>query len=89
MKRSPESNLAVTKLRGNIPTGQYSAVSEELSKYLAAEDESDALYLDGEVNEYSDQETYSETDVGDNPVHEDYSDSNSYTNVCMIHPFNL
>ncbi|GBL99867.1 Alkylglycerol monooxygenase, partial [Araneus ventricosus] len=39
---------------------------------MSAEDESYALYLDGEVTEYSDQEIDSETDVENNPVHEEY-----------------
>ncbi|GBM43919.1 hypothetical protein AVEN_125111-1 [Araneus ventricosus] len=34
---------------GNYPTEQYSAIFEELSKKIAAEGESDALYLDGEL----------------------------------------
>ncbi|GBL69828.1 hypothetical protein AVEN_207354-1 [Araneus ventricosus] len=89
MKRSPKPNLAITKRRELIPPNQYSTVLEELSKKIAAEDESDALYLDGEVTERSDQETDSETDVEDNPVHEEYRDSNSNTNVSIIHPFNL
>ncbi|GBM21088.1 hypothetical protein AVEN_200774-1 [Araneus ventricosus] len=66
---------------------QHSSVFEELSNEIPAVVESDALYLDGEVTEYSDQETDSETD--DNPVYEEYSDSNSNTNVCIIYPFNL
>ncbi|GBM29939.1 hypothetical protein AVEN_111242-1 [Araneus ventricosus] len=53
------------------------------------EDESDALHLDGEVTEAQPPKTDSETHVEDNPVHEEYSDSNSNTNVCIIHPFNL
>ncbi|GBN61800.1 hypothetical protein AVEN_198908-1 [Araneus ventricosus] len=40
----------------------------------ASEDESDALHLDGEETEYSDQETASEIDVEDNPFHEEYGD---------------
>ncbi|GBO10664.1 hypothetical protein AVEN_263303-1 [Araneus ventricosus] len=51
--------------------------------------EYDALNFDGEVTEDSDQETDSEIDVEDNPVHEEYSDSYSNTNVRIIHPFNL
>ncbi|GBM90015.1 hypothetical protein AVEN_174822-1 [Araneus ventricosus] len=89
MKRSPKPNMAITKRREIILSNQYSAVLEELSKNIAAEDESDALYLDGKVTQYSDQETDSESDVEDNPVHEEYIDSNSNTNVCIIHPFNL
>ncbi|GBO42919.1 hypothetical protein AVEN_129693-1, partial [Araneus ventricosus] len=81
-------NLSIKKRREIIPTEQYSSVWEEVSKKIA-EDESDALNLDGEVTEYSDQETDSETDMEDNPVYEEYSDSNSNTNVCIIHPFNL
>ncbi|GBM72787.1 hypothetical protein AVEN_230342-1, partial [Araneus ventricosus] len=38
---------------------------------MPAEDESAALNFDGEVTEYSDQETDSETEVEDNPVHEE------------------
>ncbi|GBM24137.1 hypothetical protein AVEN_50249-1 [Araneus ventricosus] len=47
---------------------QYSAVFEELSKQIAAEDKSGALYLDGEVTENSDLKTDSETDLENNPV---------------------
>ncbi|GBN08440.1 hypothetical protein AVEN_189073-1 [Araneus ventricosus] len=47
---------------------QYSVVLEELSKERQAVDEYDALYLNGEVTEYSGQESNSETDVEDNPV---------------------
>ncbi|GBL86522.1 hypothetical protein AVEN_194784-1 [Araneus ventricosus] len=91
---------------------------EELSNKIPAEGESDALYLDGEVIEYSDQgvysgthgsvgscvgfrtlttepnqtggtridskETGSEIDVEDNPVQEEYSNTNS-EHKC--HPF--
>ncbi|GBM49663.1 hypothetical protein AVEN_262466-1 [Araneus ventricosus] len=89
MKRSIKSYLANTKRREIIPAKQYSAVLEELSKKISAEDESDALHLDGEVTEYSDQETNFETDMEENPVHEEYSDSDSNTNVCFIHPFHL
>ncbi|GBM33267.1 hypothetical protein AVEN_101612-1 [Araneus ventricosus] len=56
---------------GNVPTEQYSAVSEELTNERQAEDESDALNLDGEVTKYSDQESNSETDLEDNPVHKE------------------
>ncbi|GBN27634.1 hypothetical protein AVEN_33130-1 [Araneus ventricosus] len=69
------------KRREIILTEQFSAVLEELSKKIPAVDESDALYLNGEVIEYSDQETDSKTDVEDNPVHEEYSDSNSTTKL--------
>ncbi|GBL78126.1 hypothetical protein AVEN_143413-1 [Araneus ventricosus] len=55
---------------------------------IPSEDESDTLHLDGEVTECSDQETDSETDVEDKPVHEEYR-LNSNANVCIIHPFNL
>ncbi|GBL96706.1 hypothetical protein AVEN_180248-1 [Araneus ventricosus] len=72
-----------------IPTEQHLAVFEELSKKIPIEDESDELYVNGEVIEYSYQESNSETEVKDNPVHEGYRDSNSNTNVCTIHPFNL
>ncbi|GBO29389.1 hypothetical protein AVEN_268058-1 [Araneus ventricosus] len=56
-------------------------------KNIAAEEGSDALNLDGEVTEYSTSELDSETDMEDNPVHEEDSDSN--LNVCVIHPFNI
>ncbi|GBM85024.1 hypothetical protein AVEN_4038-1 [Araneus ventricosus] len=49
---------------------QYPAVLEEISKKMPVEYESDALYLNGEVPEYSDEESNSETDV-DNPIHEE------------------
>ncbi|GBM92923.1 hypothetical protein AVEN_61199-1 [Araneus ventricosus] len=42
---------------------QYSAVLEELRKSIPTEEDFDALYLDGKVTEYSDQETDSETDM--------------------------
>ncbi|GBO03065.1 hypothetical protein AVEN_140883-1 [Araneus ventricosus] len=61
----------------------------ELSKERPDEHESDSIDLDGEVTEYRDQETDSEIDVEDNPVHEEYSDSDSNTNVCIIHPLKL
>ncbi|GBN65906.1 hypothetical protein AVEN_74679-1 [Araneus ventricosus] len=89
MKRSEYPNLVTTKRRGIIPTEQDSAVLEEVSKSIPAEDKSDAIYFDGELTEYSGQNTDSETDVEDNPVHEEYSDSKSNTNVCIIHRFNL
>ncbi|GBN73725.1 hypothetical protein AVEN_223744-1 [Araneus ventricosus] len=79
--------MLITKRREIIPTEQYAAVLEELSKEIPADDECDSLNLDGEVTEYSDQETSSETDMENNLEHEEYSDSN--TNVCIIHPFNL
>ncbi|GBM61657.1 hypothetical protein AVEN_64413-2-1, partial [Araneus ventricosus] len=60
-----------------------------LSKKTSAEDESDALYLDGEVTACNDQETNYEADVEDNPVHEEYRDSNSNTNICIIYPSDL
>ncbi|GBM36820.1 hypothetical protein AVEN_82816-1 [Araneus ventricosus] len=72
------------KRREISSTEQYSAVLEELRKKLQAEDKSDAVYLDGEVTMYSDQETDSETDLEDNPVHEEYRDSYSERNVCII-----
>ncbi|GBM20663.1 hypothetical protein AVEN_230246-1 [Araneus ventricosus] len=70
-----------------IPIEQYLAVLEEVSKERQAENESDSLNLIGEVTEYRDRETNSETDLEDNPVHEEYSDSDSNTNVCIAHPF--
>ncbi|GBO40040.1 hypothetical protein AVEN_158612-1 [Araneus ventricosus] len=63
--------MAITKRREIIPTEQYSSVSEEFIKERPAEDESDALYRNGEVTEYSDQESNSETEIEDNPVHEE------------------
>ncbi|GBN76890.1 hypothetical protein AVEN_156531-2-1, partial [Araneus ventricosus] len=51
---------------------QYSAALAELSKKIPAEDESDASDLDGELTEYSDNETGSEIVVEDNPVHKEY-----------------
>ncbi|GBM60429.1 hypothetical protein AVEN_781-1 [Araneus ventricosus] len=57
MKRSPLPNVAVTKRREIIPREQSSAVLEKLSEKIQVEDEADALYLDGEVTEYNDQET--------------------------------
>ncbi|GBM49004.1 hypothetical protein AVEN_55212-1 [Araneus ventricosus] len=68
MKRCPLPNLAISKRRDIIPTEQYPAVFEELSKKIVTEDESDVLYLDGEVTEYSDLKTDSETDLENNPV---------------------
>ncbi|GBM42191.1 hypothetical protein AVEN_261164-1 [Araneus ventricosus] len=49
----------------------YSAILEELSKEIPDDDESDALYLDGEASVYSNQKTDSETDtdVKENPIH--------------------
>ncbi|GBM24015.1 hypothetical protein AVEN_274423-2-1, partial [Araneus ventricosus] len=68
------------------------SVLEKISKKRPADEESDASDLDGEVIEYSDhetdsgdKETDSQIDVEDNPVHEEYSDSN----VKIIHSFNL
>ncbi|GBN97368.1 hypothetical protein AVEN_85751-1 [Araneus ventricosus] len=46
------------------------------------ENESDALYLDGEVTDHSEQEIDSETDAEDNPVHEESTDSDLNTNRC-------
>ncbi|GBN20982.1 hypothetical protein AVEN_263901-1 [Araneus ventricosus] len=77
------------KWRERFPTEQYSAVLAEFSKKISAEDGSDALYLDGEVTEYSDLKSDSETDLENNPVQEECRDSNSNTNVCIIHPFIL
>ncbi|GBO45311.1 hypothetical protein AVEN_202669-1 [Araneus ventricosus] len=82
MKRSLQPNLAITKRRGNFPCR---VVTEELSKKIPAEDESVALHLDGEVTEDSDQENDFETDLEDNPFHEEYSGRNSNTNVSIIH----
>ncbi|GBO11131.1 hypothetical protein AVEN_84386-1, partial [Araneus ventricosus] len=47
---------------------------------MSAEDESAAFYLDGKLSEYSDLQTDSETNVEDNPVHEECRDSNSSAN---------
>ncbi|GBL82805.1 hypothetical protein AVEN_106335-2-1, partial [Araneus ventricosus] len=60
----------------------------DAGKKIRAEDEFGAKYLDGELTEYSDQETESETKVEDNPFRDKYSDSNANTNVYIIHPFN-
>ncbi|GBN99958.1 hypothetical protein AVEN_248803-1 [Araneus ventricosus] len=68
---------------------QYSADLEKSSRKVPAEDEFVTLYPDGEATDYSNQETDSETDVEDNPVHEECRDSNSNTNVCIIHPINF
>ncbi|GBN23821.1 hypothetical protein AVEN_74901-1 [Araneus ventricosus] len=72
---------------GKLPL--QSNILEELSKKIPAQDESDALYHNGEVTEYSDQAIDSETDVEYNPVHKEYRGSHSITNVYIIHPFNL
>ncbi|GBL73431.1 hypothetical protein AVEN_159438-1 [Araneus ventricosus] len=74
---------------GNYPYRAIFGCFKELSKKIATENESDALYLDGEVIEYSDLKTASETDLENNPVHEEYRDSNCITNVFNIHTFNL
>ncbi|GBO01672.1 hypothetical protein AVEN_98665-1 [Araneus ventricosus] len=79
----------ITKRREVIPAEQYSTVLEELSKKIPAEDESFVLHLDGEVTECSNQESDLEIDMEDNPVQEEFRDSNSNTNVCIIHPFTL
>ncbi|GBN94068.1 hypothetical protein AVEN_132513-1 [Araneus ventricosus] len=84
IRKNPKIHEILEETVGT-PTKQYSAILEEVSEKIPAEDESHALYLDGDVTEYTDQETDSETDVEDNPVHEEYSDSNSNPNVCMIH----
>ncbi|GBM29128.1 hypothetical protein AVEN_114900-1 [Araneus ventricosus] len=89
MKHSAEPKLAIAKRREIILTEQYSAALEKVSRKLSAEDESVALYLDGEATEYRDLKTDSETDVEDSPVHEECRDSSSNTNVCIIHPFYL
>ncbi|GBL74586.1 hypothetical protein AVEN_235497-1 [Araneus ventricosus] len=69
LKHSPQPNLAITKWWEIIPPEQYSAVLEELFKTILVDDKSDALYIDREVTEYSDQQADSETDVEDSPVH--------------------
>ncbi|GBO00854.1 hypothetical protein AVEN_275422-1 [Araneus ventricosus] len=63
---------AISKRWKITSTEQYSAVLEEVCKKISAENESDALYLDGEGTEYSYEETDSETNVEDNPAHEEY-----------------
>ncbi|GBN47650.1 hypothetical protein AVEN_208470-1 [Araneus ventricosus] len=78
---------AIRKRREIIPTEQYLSALERLSREIPAEDDSVAIYLDAEVTEYSDQEPDSESDVEDNPVHEECRESNSITNI--IHPFDL
>ncbi|GBN01437.1 hypothetical protein AVEN_62972-1 [Araneus ventricosus] len=55
---------------GNYPC-YSSAALEELSKEKQAEEESDALYLSGEVTEYSNKESDSETDMEKNRIHEE------------------
>ncbi|GBM76817.1 hypothetical protein AVEN_228215-1 [Araneus ventricosus] len=82
MKRSPET-------AGNYSYRAIFGCFGRNKPKIQAENESYAFYLGGEVTMYSDQETDSETDVEDNPVHEGYSDSYSETNVCFSHPFNL
>ncbi|GBM35472.1 hypothetical protein AVEN_73267-1 [Araneus ventricosus] len=79
MKRSQLPNMVTKKPKEVIL--KCNAVLEKLIDKKPAEDESDALYANGEVIEHSDQETDSETDVEDNPVHEEYSDPNSNTNA--------
>ncbi|GBN64803.1 hypothetical protein AVEN_28170-1 [Araneus ventricosus] len=60
--------LYITQLGYQEMAGNYSYTAifgclEELSKKIPAEDESDALYLNGEVTEYSDQVPDSGTEV--------------------------
>ncbi|GBO06843.1 hypothetical protein AVEN_91856-1 [Araneus ventricosus] len=88
--------MALRELMGRLyanptrsPIQQYSADLEKSSRKVPAEDEFVALYPDGEATDYRDQETDSETDVEDNPVHEECRNSNSNTNVCIIHPINF
>ncbi|GBM60078.1 hypothetical protein AVEN_27318-1 [Araneus ventricosus] len=76
-------------MAGNYASRAIFGCLEELSKNIPVEEVSDILNFDGEVTEYSNQETDSETDVEDNPVQAEYKDSNSNVNVCIIHPSNL
>ncbi|GBM81062.1 hypothetical protein AVEN_107858-1 [Araneus ventricosus] len=84
MKGSPEPNSAIMKQREIITAEQYLAIFEELSKEIAAEDESDALYLDREVTEYSDLKTNHETDLENSPGHEEYR--LIVEHKCLYHP---
>ncbi|GBM90325.1 hypothetical protein AVEN_233634-1 [Araneus ventricosus] len=68
---------------GNYP---YRAIFGCLGRIML---ENTSSHTDGEVTEYSDQEIDSETDVKDNPVHEECREPNSDPNVCIIDPFNL
>ncbi|GBM06125.1 hypothetical protein AVEN_265182-1 [Araneus ventricosus] len=72
------------KKAGHYPYRALFDCFGRIKKKIPAEDESEALNLEGEVTEYNDQETNSETVLGDNPFHEEYSDSNSNTNACII-----
>ncbi|GBO02910.1 hypothetical protein AVEN_5810-1 [Araneus ventricosus] len=60
---------------------QYSAVLGELSNKRPADGESDTLYFDGEVTEYSDHETDFEIDVVGNPVQR-----LKFGRKCVYHP---
>ncbi|GBM73585.1 hypothetical protein AVEN_140219-1 [Araneus ventricosus] len=80
--------LTILKRREIIPPEQFLDVLDELNKERPAEEESDGSDLDAEETEYSDNETYSENDWEDNLVQED-GDTNSNTNVCIIHTFSL
>ncbi|GBN47648.1 hypothetical protein AVEN_208469-1 [Araneus ventricosus] len=61
----------------------------QMVKQIPTEDDSIAIYLDAEVTEYSYQETDSESDMEENPVHEECRESNSNINSRIIHPFVL
>ncbi|GBM22195.1 hypothetical protein AVEN_190842-1 [Araneus ventricosus] len=78
--------MAISKRRESIPTEQFSAAFEELSKKIPAEDESDRWRSDCVQRR---QETHSEIEVKDKPDDAEYSDSDSNTNVCIIHPLNF
>ncbi|GBM23996.1 hypothetical protein AVEN_274410-1 [Araneus ventricosus] len=79
--------LTTGKVTSPNPTGGTRI--DLLSKERATEDKSDVSDIDGEVTEYRDHKTDSEIDVEDNLVHEEDNHSNSDTNACIIHPFNL
>ncbi|GBO29124.1 hypothetical protein AVEN_110931-1 [Araneus ventricosus] len=81
LKNQPGSH----ETAGNYPHISIFGCFEKLSKKIPAEDESDALYLDGEVTEDSDQETDSET--WRTIQFKNNADSNSNTNVGIVHPF--
>ncbi|GBM82269.1 hypothetical protein AVEN_267978-1 [Araneus ventricosus] len=67
---------------------QYLAFSDILSKKRAAEDESNASDVDGELTDYVDHETDSEMVVGNNPVLVEYNDLYQDTDLCNLRPFN-
>ncbi|GBM53316.1 hypothetical protein AVEN_259303-1 [Araneus ventricosus] len=69
LKKSALCTLAMPKaLRAQSLVLRCKREIEHVMK-IAAEGESDALYFDGEVAEYSDLKTDAEIDVENNPVH--------------------